>query len=223
MINTKSYDLRDAIIDMRYLLNRGYNRKSAADYVASRYSLTKYGRAILYRGVFSEKQAISHLHKLVYPKDLDNKIVAIDGFNVLITLETALNNKLLIKCDDGFIRDVSAVFGNFKPSKNTINALKLILDFILNYHPTRILLFLDSPISYSGELALKIRNIFKRKGIAGTAKTVKRGDVEVLLKGDVIASSDSIIIERAKAMFDLAGQIIEQKYPQLIFDVKSIR
>jgi len=215
--------LRAAIIDMRYLLSRGYNRKSAANYITSRYSLTRRERAILYRAVYPPNQAYKHMEKMVQPCCIIRKKLSIDGFNTLITLESALKGKTVIECDDGFIRDVSAVFGRFKFSDITLKALNLIFNFLEKYPPAETVFFFDSQVSFSGELASKIRELLSQRKLKGTAKTVKKNDKAVLLQGGIVASSDSIIIEKANAVLDLAGQIIKKHFQSLIFNIKSIK
>ncbi|RLE51942.1 MAG: DUF434 domain-containing protein [Candidatus Methanomethylicota archaeon] len=213
--------LKDAILDMRYLLSRGYKRELAANFVASRYSLSKEERAILYRAVYDENQAREHKRKIVKPEYVSGKVLSVDGFNVLITVESALRGKLLIECDDGFIRDVSAVFGKYRLSELTWKALDLILSFLSRYKPKSVLFFLDSPISRSGELASQIRRRLPHFNLTGDAKAVKQSDVAVLSSGEVVASSDCIIIQRANYVLDLAGQIVRNYTPHLILRISE--
>ena len=74
--------LKDAIIDMRYLLSRGYKREHAANFIASRYLLSKEERAILYRAVYDPIQAEIHKQKKVKPEFISQRILTIDGYNL---------------------------------------------------------------------------------------------------------------------------------------------
>ena len=54
--------------------------------------------------------------KLRLLRDLPGQPLALDGHNVLITLECAARNLPLVAADDGFIRDVGEVSRAFKVS-----------------------------------------------------------------------------------------------------------
>jgi hypothetical protein len=47
--------------------------------------------------------------------------------------------------------------------------------------------------------------------VPGGASTATSADFEVLKKGGIVSSSDSIIIERAERVFDLAAYVIMNK------------
>ncbi|MCS7364398.1 MAG: DUF434 domain-containing protein [archaeon GB-1867-035] len=211
--------IKEAVTDMRYLLSRGYTRKSAAIFVANRYHLTKDERAILYRAVYDEETVRKHREKLVSPSFVNGKILAIDGFNVLITVESGLKGKVLVECDDGFIRDVSAVFGKYVISDYTFRAIELILDYVSTLNPQKTLFFFDSPVSRSGELASNVRSYLRRHGIDGDARAIKKSDIAVLTYGEVVATSDCVIIERADKVLDLAGQIARRHFSSLILKI----
>mgnify|MGYP000418544705 CR=1 FL=1 len=211
--------IKEAVTDMRYLLSRGYTRKSAAIFVANRYHLTKDERAILYRAVYDEETVRKHREKLVSPSFVNGRILAIDGFNVLITVESGLKGKVLVECDDGFIRDVSAVFGKYVISDYTFRAIELILDYVSTLNPQKTLFFFDSPVSRSGELASNVRSYLRRHGIDGDARAIKKSDIAVLTYGEVVATSDCVIIERADKVFDLAGQIARRHFSSLILKI----
>jgi len=77
--------------------------------------------------------------------------------------------------------------------------------------PQETLFFLDSPISRSGELAATLRRMLQEKGLAGDARAVEAPGKELLSSGGIIASSDSILIDKAEAVFDLAGYVVSKK------------
>lgn len=211
--------IKEAIIDMRFLLSRGYTRKSAAIFIANRYHLTKDERAILYRAVYDEKTIKRHGEKIVSPVFVNGRILAIDGFNVLITVESGLKGKVLVECDDGFIRDVSAVFGKYVISDYTFRAIDLILTYLSNLNPQKALFFFDSPVSRSGDLASQVRFRLENYGVDGRAQAVKQSDIAVLTHGEVVATSDCVIIERADRVLDLAGHIVREHFPGLIIKI----
>ncbi|MEM2757813.1 MAG: DUF434 domain-containing protein [Candidatus Methanomethylicia archaeon] len=215
--------LREAVKDMRYLLNRGYNRKTAADYIASRYKLSKEERAIIFRAVYPEQQVQNILKKLLSPKDIIGERLLIDGFNNIITLESALKGHILLMCDDGVIRDISYTSRKFKFSLYTEDSIKMIFELLKVYRPAEVIFLFDQQISFSGELASIIRDIIEKENLVGYAKTSKRNDKEILSIGEIIASSDSIIMEKARKIFDLAGYIIKSKFKDKILDITSFK
>jgi hypothetical protein len=85
----KSRDLQKAAEDFRYLLNRGYPRKAALELAGNRYGLASDQRHLLHRGVFSDRDSQSRKKKKLSIKAIRNKDLAIDGYNVIITLEAA--------------------------------------------------------------------------------------------------------------------------------------
>jgi hypothetical protein len=211
--------LKEAIIDMRYLLNRGYNRKTAADYITSRYKLSKEERAIIFRAVYPDEQAKSRLKKLINIEEVAGNTLLIDGFNNIITIENALRGAILIKCDDGLIRDISYTSRKFKMTQYTETAIMLIFETLRMCRAKESIFFFDEQISFSGEIASKIRQKMREEGVNGDARTSKRNDTEIISKGGIIASSDSLIMERANKIFDLAGYIINSKFKERILDI----
>lgn len=204
-------ELKNAIQDFRYLLDRGYKRESALRFVGDRYQLNKLFRLLLYRCVYGEKEAKKHKEKIVSQKSILGKTLAVDGYNTLITVESVLESKPIILCDDGFIRDLSAVHSKHKPTQITLKALRLLAETLFKSGVKEVKFFFDSQVSHSGELASLTRRTFLKFGLIGGAFAVKQADNQVLGYGDVAASSDAVIIEKARKVFDLAGETIKQK------------
>ena len=110
--------------------------------------------------------------------EVRGKELVIDGYNVIITIETALFGKPLILADDGFLRDISGISKNYnknyKRSEKTDEALRLIFDLLKKVKPNHTLFLLDSPISHSGQLAKDVREYFKKENIFGSQWRWKR-------------------------------------------------
>src|SRR4030042_993932 len=82
---SKFEDLQKAAEDFRYLLNRGYPRKAALELVGNRYQLLSDQRHILHRGVFSNDDSGARRKKRISFKEIRNRDLALDGYNVIIT------------------------------------------------------------------------------------------------------------------------------------------
>jgi hypothetical protein len=206
----KSRNLQKASEDFRYLLNRAYPRKAALELVGNRYQLTSDQRHLLHRGVFSDVDAKSRQKKKISPHQIRGYDLVIDGYNVLITIEAGLLGRPLVLGDDGFIRDISGLSGNFRKTEGTEKALRLVLDVLKRIKPVRTFFLFDSPISRSGELAQEVRNRLKNGKLPGDAMAVRVPEKILIGFPGMIATSDTAIIDRSKRVVDLAGYIISR-------------
>jgi hypothetical protein len=204
-------DLQKAAVDFRYLLNRGYPRKASLELVGNRYGLTFDERHLLHRGVFSDEHSEAREKKIISLKAVRNKDLAIDGHNVLITVEAGLSGRPLVLADDGFVRDISGLSGSFKKTEITDKALRLIVTFLKKWIPRQTLFLLDAPISKSGILAQELRTLLKKEGLPGDALAVKVPEKILIGFQGVIATSDTAIIDQSKRVIDLAGDTIRTK------------
>jgi hypothetical protein len=207
----KSEDLQKAAEDFRYLLNRSYPRKAALEMVGNRYQLASDERHLLHRGVFSDRDAGSRQKKKIPLEKIRGKDLVIDGYNVLITIEAGLSGRPLVLGDDGFIRDISGVSGNFKKTDKTDGAFQLIFDFIKRVKPRQTLLLFDSPISRSGELAQEVRDGLERENLSGDAIAVRVPEKILIGFPGTVATSDTAIIDRSHKVVDLAGYVLSKQ------------
>ncbi len=210
--------------DLRYLLSRDYPRTGTLTFVGNHYQLPRDEREILYRGVYPDSVAQARQNKLIPPESMEGRSIGVDGHNVLITLESALSGRVIVSCDDGVIRDTSGVSHAFRPTDLTLQALDLVLDHVVNYNMRSILFLLDAPMSLSGELASQISAAMSGRGIMGRARAVPDPDAELSSFPGIVATSDSILIDRVDEPIDLAGHIIRQIMPSNSFtQVKTQR
>lgn len=201
--------------DFRYLLGRGYPRPGALTFVGNHYQLPKDQRMLLDRGVHSEQASRVRRTKLVPPGQVRDRSVAVDGHNVIITLESAMLGRPLVVGDDGVIRDTAGLHGSYRPSEVTGQAIQYIFDYLLELEITSVLFLLDAALSLSGEMAAEIGAFMAGRGIMGRARAVQYADHEIITHPGLVATSDSVIIDRVKEAFDLAGNIIREKLPSV--------
>jgi hypothetical protein len=216
-----SPDLWEAAEDLRYLLNRGYPRDASLQLAGNRYNLDHDHRHLLRRGVFPASVAGQRRSKKVSLEEIRGKALAIDGYNCLITLESALKVKAILLADDGFIRDISGVSGGYKAAPETAQALDLIIDLLIHGNPAEVLFLLDAPISGSGELAARIRDLMKQRGLPGDALAVKVPEQLMTGYKGIIASSDTAVIDQSERVFDLAGHLITEHLRIPYIDMKK--
>lgn len=196
--------------DFRYLLNRGYPRRVALTLIGDRYQLTASERELLRRGVFSQKES-QRKKKKISIAALRGSPLAIDGHNVLITVESALKGLPLLLADDGFVRDIARAAKGYAPTSFTTEALTLICDTLFRQRPSDVVFLLDSPVSKSGELAAKVRGLLDQYGVEGDVRALPVPEKILSDFHGIVATSDSAIIDEATKVFDLAGYIVRYR------------
>ena len=202
--------MKDAICDLRFLLERGYRRSTAVKVVGDRYRLTKEERNLLLRCVYPRKEAEMHRRKLLSAKEIKGQKLAIDGYNVLITVESWLRGKPVIACDDGVVRDVSGVYGKHRFAEGITDvAIDRIFTALNELSPVMVMFIFDSMVSFSGRLCTYINAKAEDSKMSIEAKTSRSPDAELLASGtNVVCTSDMAVIEKAPRIFDLAGYVI---------------
>jgi hypothetical protein len=197
--------------DFRYLLNRAYSRKAALELVGNRYQLTSDQRHLLHRGVFSDTDSKGRQKKKISPNQIPGCDLIIDGYNVLITIEAGLSGRPLIFGDDGFIRDISGLSGNFQKTETTMRALEHLLNVLKGMKPRQALFLFDSPISRSGELALEVRGRMQKENLPGDAMAVRVPEKILIGFPGIVATSDTAIVDRSHKVVDLAGYVLSRQ------------
>ena len=206
-----SEDLLKAAEDFHHLLNRGYPRKTSLELVGNRHHLSFDQRHLLHRGVFASCDARERRKRQVSIQKFHNINLAIDGYNVIITIEAALSGRPLILSNDGFVRDISGLSGAFKQAKVTDDAIHLIFDLLKKIKPVHALFLFDSPISKSGLLANEVRERLKTENLSGDALALKVPERILIGFDGIVATSDTAVIDQLPKVFDLAGTLIKNR------------
>ncbi len=207
--------ISDTVQDLRYLLNQGYSRDSAVNFVANHYRLPLDQRHLLVRCVFSKREVTEHRRKSVRASAVRGKHLGVDGYNVLITLESILTRKQVVRCDDGYVRDLRAIFGKYRVSPVTPRALTELLRLIAGAKPSHVEFLFDKQVSRSGELAGMVRQRLKQAKLEGDAQAI--GGVDLKLHSfEVVASSDRAIIRRANAIWDIPAGLLKGRAAKVI-------
>ena len=183
--------------DLRYLLERGYPRKSAVRFVCDHYRIGGDWRAVLSRVVFDSGTVRRRILKTVGCDGIWSRRVGVDGFNVLIGVEGGLIGESVFRCDDGFVRDVRGVFRSYKVTETSWRALDEIVSFLADQNPAWVEVLFDVQIGKSGELSAGCRERLESHGIEGHCRTSRSVDFELKHFDGVVATSDGIIIDEA--------------------------
>lgn len=203
--------MEDAVADIRYLLERGYPRRGAITYVCNHYRFDTGVRHIFTRVIYPEDVTGSRKTKTVGCDKVKGEKVWIDGYNVLIGIESALTGEPVYLCDDGFIRDTRGVFRNYRCSGATVEALDAVLEGLVRSKPSEVEILFDSQISKSGETARWVDKRIKDAGLSGSAGTSKHVDHDLKNCIGVVSTSDGSIIDAAKKVVNLQACVLAQQ------------
>ena len=220
MKHLNSDKILNATADLKFLLNRAYNKKAALEFVGNHYLLDRDERNYLLRKVYSTEKIKDRKSKIIPLSKIKGKPLFIDGYNVLITVESiCCSDKSIVVCDDGILRDVNAVFGKYKSNDETATALNSIIALVKIYHPSDIQFFFDSQVSKSGELAKLAEQIMKEHEVQGSAHTAPNVDYQLINLSNetngVVASSDSVIMDKVNYILDIPCFILKIKKKNL--------
>ncbi|KXS44218.1 MAG: protein of unknown function DUF434 [Methanolobus sp. T82-4] len=205
--------LIEAAKDIRYLLERGYPGSSAVRFVGDHYRLKDKQRFILSRNVLAPSVASGRRRKRVNCTDTEGRHLLIDGYNVLITLESYLKGEEMWTGDDGFIRDNRGVFNNHVNDRTTCRAVELMNSVLMAANLHSVILLLDLQMSMSGKLAGFIRQSFNEASIPGTVCTSRTVDHELkkAANDSVVATADGVIIDSVNNVLDIPACVIAEK------------
>ena len=165
------------------------------------------------RSACSDQQLASRSQRCVLLEDLVGQSIAIDGYNVLITVEAAMSGGVIFKGRDGCFRDLASVHGTYRKVTETIPAVELIGDFLGEVGAGKALWLLDSPVSNSGRLKTLIGELARKNNWNWEIKLSLSPDAELKKTDQIVASSDSVVLDSCKRWTNLAAEIITQKLP----------
>jgi hypothetical protein len=144
---------------------------------------------------------------------LSGQPIAIDGYNVLITIEAAMSGGVIFKGRDGCYRDLASIHGTYRKVTETIPAVQLIGNFLKEIGVTKALWLLDSPVSNSGRLKMLIGELAQKSRWNLEIKLALSPDAELIKTELIVVSSDSVVLDGCRRWTNLAAEIIIQKLP----------
>lgn len=212
MADIYTRQFREAVADYHYLIKREYPQKATLKIIGDRYRLNRVQRTILYRGVYC--RGLSKRRKKRLTGRIKAREIHIDCYNVVLTIANYMQGIPLYIGTDNLLRDAAESHGKAINEMFFHKALKLLLDFCEEHKVGALHFFIDSPVSHSGKLAHFIREELATRGLKGEAVTAKSADHELIkVKKGIIATSDSIIIDKAEVeSVDLARIVLKKRY-----------
>jgi len=201
--------LHKAVADFSYLLTRGYSDAAALKLVGDHYQLHARHRAALSRAACSDDaMALRKAHEVAAP-DIAGCRLAVDGYNVLISVESALSGGVLIRGRDGCIRDIAGVHGSYRKVIETVPALRLIGETLSGLGAAECVWYLDAPVSNSGKLASLMRDQANQHGWPWMVALEPDPD-RILERSDaIVVTTDSIVLDRAQKWLNLMPIVLQ--------------
>lgn len=219
--------LRTAVSEYSWLLSRGYAVDSALKLVGDRYNLGARQRMAVRRSACTDEAVGKRVDAAMTPSQAIDQALAIDGYNLLITIESALSGGLILVGRDGCYRDIASVHGTYRKVEETIPAVELIVDFVSAQGFTRVDWYLDKPVSNSGRLKVIIAEVIGSRRSAGrrsswNVSVVDSPDAILRVCDNPIVTTDSGILDRCHTWINLAAEIIRTRVPDAwILDLRS--
>ena len=236
--------LAEAARDYRYLLDRGYPEPSSIALVGNRHRLDAEERLMLFRGLASISDSERRRLRAASPREGD--LVLLDAYNVVFTIVHYYLGKPCFLSSDGYLRDVGANYGRV-PHEELLRRVFGELAAFLAPRGLSIEAFFDAPVSRSGEHAAALREAFTVAGIPAEVRVGASADgaigarIESFLgarrpdgpiegevgsagrpRGLLVASSDSVLVDRAPAAWDLARGFLESRHGAVFPDFRPI-
>ena len=203
--------LREAVGDLSWLLRRGYARKAATELVGNRYQLSARERLALGHAAWGREERSPP----VPAEEIRGAKLCIDGFNLLIVLESALGGGVLIRGADGLVRDIANVHGNYSFRVETEQAVELAAEALKELQVGETLWLFDRPVSNSGRIAALVNRVAEEKGVPMHAETADRVDSRLKECEGIVVTADAAILDSGVRWFDLSGWILDHKLPDV--------
>jgi hypothetical protein len=217
-------NLLQALEDMHYLLSRNYPPKAGLALVGNRYQLVQRQQQALL-GMSAPAEEISKRKmKERSPASLKDQTIFLDGFNVLIILETALSGGFVFEGLDGCYRDIASVHGTYKKAQHTEQALILIGETLQLLQLQKVIWVFDAPISNSGKLKSFCYELAEKHGFPWEIILENHPDKYLIDNKGLVCSSDGWVLNDCTAWFNLGAYIIDntQEVKPQIFHSKPI-
>jgi len=203
-------DLCQAVADMSLLLSKGYAEKSSLKLVGDRFSLTRRQRLAVKRCSCSEAQAAVRKQKQIPIAELKDQAVIIDGYNILITIESFLSGGFVFVARDGCIRDIAGIHGTYRKVDETAGALELIAGALSELQVPHALWLFDSPVSNSGKLKTVIYELIEKNNWPWDVELVIDPDRELVKTEKIVATGDSDVLDKCRSWTNLGAYVIDK-------------
>ena len=203
--------LKLAVQDMQYLLSRGYAEKASSELVGNYYRLKSRQIQALRGASASEIQIQNRKNNELQISDLKDKTIYLDGFNVLILLESFLSEAYIFEGLDGCFRDLYGVHGTYKRVNQTQQSIEWVAAFFKKSQAENLIWIFDKPVSNSGRIKQMIIDFAKENNLHWNVELEFNPDKFLAEHSEIIVSSDAWILDHCKNWFNLIGYLITEE------------
>ena len=201
--------LHAAAQELAFLMNRGYDTKSASTFVGNHHLLSERQRLALARIVSTDDAlAVRRSKELTQAPET----MVLDGFNTIITLEVALSGSLLIEGMDGTIRDMAGLRGSYRIVDKTVQAVELLLARLDELGVREALFYLDQQVSNSGRLRALLLDKAEMHSVNLQVELHPGVDGQ-LSRMERVVTADAIILDKCGSWYNLNRGIIQSSIP----------
>ncbi len=194
---------------LSWLLDRGYPPKASLRLVGDRHALRDRQRKALQRCAAGRTECRRRNRKRVEPGALAGSELAVDGYNILLTLEAALSGGVLLLGRDGVLRDLAAMSAHYRRVQTTRPALELLADYFYRHEVRAVHWYLDRPVSNSARLKALIEETVDGKRPPWQVELTERTDRLLARSPHVVATADSAILDRCGRWVNLTRALVE--------------
>ncbi len=148
--------------------------------------------------------------------------VAVDGYNVLLTLEAALSGGVVLLARDGAVRDLAGLSGHYRKLEVTRPALGLLMETLEAASCAGVRCLFDSPVSNSGRLKTLVEDLTASATVPWRVELCRQTDRALKESAAVVATADSAILDRCARWVNLARHVVETRVPEAwVLDLAS--
>ena len=201
--------LNAAAQELVFLMDRGYDTKSASTFVGNHHLLSERQRMALAR-IVSTASAVQNRKRKELLQAPD--YLVLDGFNTIITLEVALSGSLLLEGMDGTIRDLAGLRGSYRIVDKTIQAVELLIARFEKLGVKKALFYLDQQVSNSGRLRALLLDKANGRGVEVQAELHPSVDGQ-LSRMENVVTADAIILDKCGSWYNLTRTLIQSAVP----------
>jgi len=205
----EQHNLREALLDMHYLFSRDFPPASSLALVGNRYRLNKRQQLALQGMSAAEADIQSRKGRQLSSAQLRGETVWLDGFNILILLETLFSGGYVFKGLDGCFRDISSVHGTYKRVNQTEDALLRVGNVLKQLEVARVIWIFDSPVSNSGRLKTFCYEIATQYNFSWDIHLENAPDKFLIENNRTVVTSDAWVLNNCSLWFNLGAYIIE--------------
>ncbi len=203
--------MSEAIDDMCFLLEKNYAENASLKLVGDHYQINERQRKAIFRCACPTSTIKKRQEKSMSLADIEQKTLAIDGYNLLIIVESMLSKGYIFQGRDSAYRDVASIHGTYKKVEETLPALELIANSLIELKVKNVIWYLDSPVSNSGRLKSMMLELAEKNYWNWEVELVNSPDKTLVALNFPVITADAWILDNVSNWFNLSDYLIKNK------------